>query len=716
MKKCLNLLCAAMLIILVATGMQASAESVNDVWNTYAHAESLDQQLAVLAEFAAKNADELETGGWSRTWDVPAAPGLPEDLIPYYWEDGSFSDTDAFPAELRNRKMIAVQHKGSAENSLLILSGNLLARLPAEMRAASLEEAEYALVVDCVLTESGYRYIPSATSYHRDYSAYVLNLKTGEAIRFWSHRNSAKGSGKRNELNGEEFTAEEIWRQLRSLIWGQLRFEADDGTALIFGISGKTCYLLDCEGEPEALEIPAEVSGHRVVEIGESALENCQTLRRILLPEGLTRISSSAFYGCTSLEEISLPSSLTFLGDEAFRYCPKLARVIIPESVSSLSNDLFRLDDRIACIYLPESLNTDPGIAAIDRHAVIYAPAGSFALQWAQEQGYLTEACDNPADVPQPEYVTEGDFNFLVFREEATLYDYLGDGPRVEVPGSAAGFPVTRIVNPAFYYKKSISEIVLPAGIREITENAIIAGNEKEPTHLYLPGSEMHIEEKAIGGMNGHEMILHAPAGSTAQQYAGTSDDELLRFEPWGEELNPDVRILRDALDLAGQVQQSASEFWQSCDQTVYSWLRYVPGYDITRPDAAAVVRLTPAAFDDLALLMAGPENVVRVFATVVNTQWNLPYARAAAQTVRDARFDPVADNSCVLVVLCYNSDLVLFTLQQDGSAHAALICSSPDVTQSMSPEFVSTFTAPYGVSGDCTVYSGEEVLHLLSR
>ena len=52
-------------------------------------------------------------------------------------------------------------------------------------------------------TPSGYQYIPPATSSHRDYYGLVVDLRTGEATRFWSQRNSARKSGKRNELNGD---------------------------------------------------------------------------------------------------------------------------------------------------------------------------------------------------------------------------------------------------------------------------------------------------------------------------------------------------------------------------------------------------------------------------------------------------------------------------------------------------------------------------------
>lgn len=57
--------------------------------------------------------------------------------------------------------------------------------------SATLAEAEYALIVRWHKVESGIKYIISTTSYHRDYEAYAVDLKTGESVRFWAQRNGA---------------------------------------------------------------------------------------------------------------------------------------------------------------------------------------------------------------------------------------------------------------------------------------------------------------------------------------------------------------------------------------------------------------------------------------------------------------------------------------------------------------------------------------------
>ena len=116
-------------------------------------------------------------------------------------------------------------------------------------------------------------------------------------------------------------------------------------------------------------------------------------------------------------------------------------------------------------------------------------------------------------------------------------------------------------------------------------------------------------------------------------------------------------------------------------------------------------MHLSGEQYDDLALLMGGKDHVAQVFATIVNTQWNLPYAKASARTVQSDTFSPSPDGSCMIVVIAYSHDLVLVTLSGDGNAHAALICSDPEVIRNMNVDYINGIAAQYGVSGECTIY-----------
>lgn len=83
-----------------------------------------------------------------------------------------------------------------------------------------------------------------------------------------------------------------------------------------------------------------------VVEIDDSAFENCKAMR-VILPEGLLKIGRWAFKNSQDLASINFPESLISIGDEAFAGCVMLD-VEIPSSVRRIGTDAFKdtVDDK----------------------------------------------------------------------------------------------------------------------------------------------------------------------------------------------------------------------------------------------------------------------------------------------------------------------------------------------------------------------------------
>ena len=61
-----------------------------------------------------------------------------------------------------------------------------------------------------------------------------------------------------------------------------------------------------------------------VTSIGRSAFWQYTSLTSIVIPEGVTSIGNDAFYGCTSLTNVVIPNSITSVGDHAFSRCESL--------------------------------------------------------------------------------------------------------------------------------------------------------------------------------------------------------------------------------------------------------------------------------------------------------------------------------------------------------------------------------------------------------
>ncbi|MDI9521010.1 MAG: leucine-rich repeat domain-containing protein [Bacillota bacterium] len=753
MKKYQGFLMMLLVCLLVFSGA-ARADTLEEDIKALHEADSFDAQLALLNKIAVENAAELEVGSWDNDLNADAAPGLPEMLNPKHWDKVY---ADYLPEAVKGHKFIALYYRDGVPEPEI--AGNFLARFPSAMRAKSLVEAEYTLIVRHQYVPSGYEYRPAATSYHSDYSAYVVDMKSGEVTRLWGRRNKAKLVGKIGDLNGEEFSQQEIWNMLRSYLFIEPRHTQADGTVLLFGINGENCYLKGFEGRLTVLDLPARVDGYNVTEICGHCFERNNDLTTVILPEGLKHIMDDAFSECSNLQSIELPNTLETIGERAFSHDKQLQRIVLPDSLVSIRNNAFFGCDKLArlvlgsglttlqetglwtcrslaCCYVPASLTINLSDAGINEYTVIYAPEGSYALEWAAENGYRHVVCDHPDNMPDAEYITQEDFEFCVFNGEATLCCYTGKDALVTIPETAGGAPVTRIMYGAFFDAENLESLWLPKSVKTVDEYGVPLYHDGQ-IHAYIPGMETNLRNDSI--KNGHKtgtLILHAPEGSLAQRYVTEKNSKKLLFEAWdgggddsgtgsvsdgsavpGLSSAPDASSIADALKLAKKVQQNVVSFWKTCDRKEYAWLERVPGYDISKPEAAGVLRITQTQFDELALLLGGKDGVAAAFATIVNTQFSQPYAKAAEKTAQSDLLSPASDGSCAIVVLAYQTDIVLAVLQGDGSAQAALICSTPKIIQTLSPESILKIAADFGITeGECAVYRGDELLVLLNK
>ena len=60
------------------------------------------------------------------------------------------------------------------------------------------------------------------------------------------------------------------------------------------------------------------------------------TVKKVIIPDGVTRIGNSAFSGCISIKEITIPDSVEYIGTNAFNNCNLLSSIYIPENVTTI--------------------------------------------------------------------------------------------------------------------------------------------------------------------------------------------------------------------------------------------------------------------------------------------------------------------------------------------------------------------------------------------
>lgn len=65
-------------------------------------------------------------------------------------------------------------------------------------------------------------------------------------------------------------------------------------------------------------------------------------LKKVILPEGVTKIGYAAFYGMSNIERVELPNTLTELSREMCRGCTKLKNIkTIPDGITVLPENVF---------------------------------------------------------------------------------------------------------------------------------------------------------------------------------------------------------------------------------------------------------------------------------------------------------------------------------------------------------------------------------------
>lgn len=94
-----------------------------------------------------------------------------------------------------------------------------------------------------------------------------------------------------------------------------------------------------------------------VTSVGDFAFYGCKQLAAITAP-GLTKIGHAAFYECSALSELSLSDEITFIGQWAFSRCTSLSVITLPEKLTNLDSSAFYGCTGLVAVIMPETLET----------------------------------------------------------------------------------------------------------------------------------------------------------------------------------------------------------------------------------------------------------------------------------------------------------------------------------------------------------------------
>ena len=121
--------------------------------------------------------------------------------------------------------------------------------------------------------------------------------------------------------------------------------------------TGEGIVIYGYNGEETEVQIPAEIDGMSVTEIGEKAFYINSFLTAVNLPDSIVKIGKDAFNGCFNLAEVNLPDSVAEIGEYAFCGCSSLIEVNLPDSVAEIGSSTFLSCTSLTKVDLPDGLN-----------------------------------------------------------------------------------------------------------------------------------------------------------------------------------------------------------------------------------------------------------------------------------------------------------------------------------------------------------------------
>lgn len=178
------------------------------------------------------------------------------------------------------------------------------------------------------------------------------------------------------ESETDEPLATEIERNIVST--EEYDYEVVDGGVIITSYKGKDSNV----------EIPAEIDGTPVTEVGFYAFEAKSDLVSVALPESVTVIGEGAFADCQKLADINLPSGLKEIECGAFAGCISLTELTIPAEVTRIQQQAFTACTGMRTLtILSQDLKYEGwGLEELP-DITVFAPEGSAAAEWAGAMG-----------------------------------------------------------------------------------------------------------------------------------------------------------------------------------------------------------------------------------------------------------------------------------------------------------------------------------------
>ena len=375
---------------------------------------------------------------------------------------------------------------------------------------------------------------------------------------------------KEEAANGTQSEAQQ-WYDSRyegSLVCGDYRYLLKaDGTAEIVSVNQ---FIIDGN-------IPAELDGYPVTSIDNDAFYSCSKLTTVVIPEGVTSLNYASFMSCQRLESVVLPSSLVSINRQPFHHCSNLKTIevspenpvfavvdgalinksmmemiyvldhentgtfTVPQGITRISENVFE-NTSYSAILLPDSVRYIGSLAfAFCKNLTeIVLPEG---LETLGNQVFFDS--EKLESLTIPDSVTRIGSAIFGSNEALTTVHISPDHPaymmldgllvekgNMRIIGALNSTPAKYVIPEgikeisfmAFQGSKDLEELTVPDGLSIIGSDAFSGCSKLRD--IFLPASVTEIGYETF--RYARELVIHAPAGSYAQQYA---EENGYRFE-----------------------------------------------------------------------------------------------------------------------------------------------------------------------------------------
>lgn len=229
-----------------------------------------------------------------------------------------------------------------------------------------------------------------------------------------------------------------------------------------------------------------------VTSIGNSAFFGCSSLTNIMIPNSVASIGEGVFMDCSSLTSITIPNSITSIGDDTFFYCSSLTSIIIPNSITSIGGWAFGGCSSLTSITIPNSVTSIGNSAFRYCSSLKSITIPDSVTSIGDDAFYYCRSLENIKVDDRNKYYSSIDGNLYNIYKKVLMQYAIGKNDKTfNIPNS-----VTSIDNSAFYSCSSLTSIMIPSSVTSIGEDAFRKCSSL--TSVTIQNGVMSIGDKAF--------------------------------------------------------------------------------------------------------------------------------------------------------------------------------------------------------------------------